>query len=97
MSPSMVDWPKRAVDYELQEILGCGASARVYRALCLPLTEEVAVKVMHLDVCGDTFDVATSYLAQELRVMAECEHPNVLSCHVSFLHDMCVWMVIPLM
>jgi serine/threonine-protein kinase OSR1/STK39 len=42
-------YPIRWEDYELYEEVGRGASAIVYRALCKPLEEIVAVKVLDFE------------------------------------------------
>jgi serine/threonine-protein kinase OSR1/STK39 len=42
-------YPILAEDYELYEEIGQGVSAIVYRALCRPLREIVAVKVLDFE------------------------------------------------
>lgn len=46
-------FPVNAKDYELYEEVGEGVSAIVYRALCIPLNEIVAIKVLDLERCNN--------------------------------------------
>ncbi|KAL0331965.1 UNVERIFIED_CONTAM: Serine/threonine-protein kinase fray2 [Sesamum calycinum] len=46
-------YPLTAKDYELYEEVGEGVSATVYRALCVPLKEIVAIKVLDLEKCNN--------------------------------------------
>lgn len=53
MSPSAKKFPLNDKDYELYEEVGEGVSATVYRALCIPLKEDVAIKVLDLEKCNN--------------------------------------------
>lgn len=46
-------FPVNARDYKLYEEVGEGVSATVYRALCIPLNEIVAIKVLDLEKCNN--------------------------------------------
>ena len=46
-------FPVNAKDYKLYEEVGEGVSASVYRALCVPLNEIVAIKVLDLEKCNN--------------------------------------------
>jgi serine/threonine-protein kinase OSR1/STK39 len=46
-------FPLNAKDYKLYEEVGEGVSATVYRALCIPLNEKVAIKVLDLEKCNN--------------------------------------------
>lgn len=46
-------FPLTAKDYKLCEKVGEGVSATVHRALCLPLNESVAIKVLDLEKCNN--------------------------------------------
>lgn len=46
-------FPVDAKDYKLYEEVGEGVSATVYRALCVPLNETVAIKVLDLEKCNN--------------------------------------------
>lgn len=46
-------YPVNPKDYKLYEEIGEGVSATVYRALCIPLNEIVAIKVLDLEKCNN--------------------------------------------
>ncbi|KAE8706259.1 hypothetical protein F3Y22_tig00110402pilonHSYRG00033 [Hibiscus syriacus] len=46
-------FPVDADDYKLYEEVGEGVGATVYRALCIPLNEIVAIKVLDLEKCNN--------------------------------------------
>jgi len=46
-------FPANPKDYKLYEEVGEGVSATVYRALCIPLNEIVAIKVLDLEKCNN--------------------------------------------
>ena len=46
-------FPNDAEQYCLIEEIGMGASSVVYRALCKPLNEEVAIKIIDLEKYDD--------------------------------------------
>lgn len=46
-------YPLSAKDYKLYEEVGEGVSASVHRALCIPLNEVVAIKVLDLEKCNN--------------------------------------------
>lgn len=46
-------FPLNAKDYELYEEVGEGVSATVFRAHCVPLNENVAIKVLDLEKCNN--------------------------------------------
>lgn len=45
-------YPLSSKDYELYEEIGEGVSATVYRALCIPFNEIIAIKVLDLEKCN---------------------------------------------
>jgi serine/threonine protein kinase len=44
----------KAAEYQLLEEIGQGASAVVYRAMCLPFKEVVAIKALDLEKCNSS-------------------------------------------
>lgn len=46
-------FPLSSEDYKLCEEVGEGVSATVYRALCIPRNEIVAIKVLDLERCNN--------------------------------------------
>lgn len=60
-------FPLNAKDYKLYEEVGEGVSAIVYRALCIPLNEIVAIKVLDLEKCNN--DLVSALLFHEPDVL----------------------------
>ncbi|GAV78078.1 Pkinase domain-containing protein [Cephalotus follicularis] len=79
--------------YTLYEEVGQGVSASVHRALCIPLNEVVAIKI--LDFERDNTDL--SNISREAQTMILVDHPNVLKSHCSFVSDHNLWVVMPFM
>ncbi|XP_031265253.1 serine/threonine-protein kinase BLUS1 isoform X2 [Pistacia vera] len=86
-------FPLNAKDYKLYEEVGEGVSAIVYRALCIPLNEIVAIKVLDLEKCNNDLDG----IRREVQTMTLIDHPNVLRAHCSFTADHSLWVVMPYM
>lgn len=53
MEEPIKKYPLDAKDYKLYEEIGEGVSASVYRALCIPFSETVAIKVLDLEKCNN--------------------------------------------
>ncbi|XP_015066246.1 serine/threonine-protein kinase BLUS1 [Solanum pennellii] len=86
-------FPVNAKDYILYEEVGDGVSATVYRALCIPLNEIVAIKVLDLEKCNNDLDG----IRREVQTMILIDHPNVLRAHCSFTAGHSLWVVMPFM
>ncbi|XP_019442560.1 PREDICTED: serine/threonine-protein kinase BLUS1-like isoform X1 [Lupinus angustifolius] len=86
-------FPLHAKDYELYEEVGEGVSASVYRALCIPLNETVAIKVLDLEKCNNDLDG----IRREVQTMSLINHSNVLRAHCSFTAGHNLWIVMPYM
>ncbi|KAL0377422.1 UNVERIFIED_CONTAM: Serine/threonine-protein kinase fray2 [Sesamum radiatum] len=86
-------YPLTAKDYNLYEEVGEGVSATVYRALCVPLNEIVAIKVLDLEKCNNDLDG----IRREVQTMILIDHPNVLRAHCSFTTGHNLWVVMPYM
>lgn len=65
--------------YELVERLGEGAMGAVYRARRLHIGDEVAVKLLHLELLLE--EHAVERFRREARSAAMISHPNVVSIH----------------
>ncbi|XP_022891628.1 uncharacterized protein LOC111406433 [Olea europaea var. sylvestris] len=86
-------YPIGAEHYTLYEEIGTGASALVHRALCNPLNEIVAIKI--LDFERGNCDL--NNISREAQTMVLVDHPNVLRSHCSFVIDHNLWVVMPYM
>ncbi|XP_027153389.1 CBL-interacting protein kinase 8 isoform X2 [Coffea eugenioides] len=86
-------FPLDAKDYKLYEEVGEGVSASVYRALCVPFNEIVAIKVLDLEKCNNDLDG----IRREVLTMSLIDHPNVLRAHCSFTTGHHLWVVMPYM
>ncbi|XP_048128098.1 serine/threonine-protein kinase BLUS1 isoform X2 [Rhodamnia argentea] len=86
-------FPLNAKDYKLYEEVGEGVSATVYRALCIPLNETVAIKVLDLEKCNNDLDG----IRREVQTMSLINHPNLLRAHCSFTAGHSLWVVMPYM
>ncbi|XP_011082678.1 serine/threonine-protein kinase fray2 isoform X2 [Sesamum indicum] len=86
-------YPIGAEYYTLYEEVGTGASATVSRALCIPLNEIVAVKIMDFERSNCNLN----NISRESQLMFLVDHPNVLKSHCSFVCDHNLWVVMPYM
>uniref|UniRef100_A0A804NWZ6 Protein kinase domain-containing protein n=1 Tax=Zea mays TaxID=4577 RepID=A0A804NWZ6_MAIZE len=86
-------YPIHMEDYELYEEIGQGVSAIVYRALCKPLDEIVAVKVVDFERTNSDLN----NIVREAQTMILIDHPNVVKAHCSFAKDQTLWVVMPYM
>ncbi|KAF7819575.1 serine/threonine-protein kinase BLUS1 [Senna tora] len=86
-------FPLNAKDYKLYEEVGEGVSATVHRALCIPLNETVAIKVLDLEKCNNDLDG----IRREVQTMSLINHPNLLRAHCSFTSGHNLWVVMPYM
>lgn len=87
------NYPVNPSDYSLYEEVGVSITAKVYRALCVPFKEVVAIKVLDLDNWSSNLDE----ICCDMRTMALINHPNVLRTHCSFVVDHNLWIVMPYM
>ncbi|XP_043708164.1 STE20-like serine/threonine-protein kinase isoform X2 [Telopea speciosissima] len=86
-------YPIGCENYVLYEVVGQGVSASVYRALCIPFNETVAVKILDFERYGTDL----SNISREAQTMILVEHPNVLKAYCSFVSDHDLWVVMPFM
>ncbi|OMO89110.1 hypothetical protein COLO4_19929 [Corchorus olitorius] len=90
----MVGYTMKPGDYKLLEVIGDGATATVYKAIHVPTTNVVAVKVLDLDRCNDG---NLDKIRRETQTMNLIEHPNIIKAHCSFVVERNLWVVMEFM
>jgi len=71
--------PRRLGKYELQEQLGRGGMAEVWKALDTQLQRYVAIKLLHANLQEDPQFVAR--FEREAQLIASLHHPNIVQIH----------------
>uniref|UniRef100_A0A6A7G119 Protein kinase superfamily protein n=1 Tax=Hirondellea gigas TaxID=1518452 RepID=A0A6A7G119_9CRUS len=90
------DYPESASAYELTNKIGSGAFATVYAAKVLEGSQKgsfVAIKILDLDELETSWDV----IEKETNLMRLLDHPNVIQSYCSFIDEVELWLVMPLM
>ena len=70
--------------YRLEEQIGQGGMARVFRATDLELEEQVALKVFTF---AEATDLAVQRFKRELKLSRQLTHPNIIRLHDIGLHE----------
>jgi len=84
-------YPTFAEGYKLLECVGRGSEGSVWRALCIPIKKDVAIKIIDLERMPTT---AIEDLQQQVQTMYSCSmHPHVVRYYTSFVHGQSLWCV----
>src|SRR5947209_898321 len=75
----MSSGPRRLGKYELQQRLGRGGMAEVWKALDTQLQRYVAIKFLHTDLRTDSNFMAR--FVREAQAIAALRHPNIIQIH----------------
>ena len=71
--------------YELQAVIGRGATGVVFRGRDRVLKRDVAVKILHPDVAGD--EIASARFQKGARLAARINHPNAVAIFDTGVHE----------
>src|SRR5947207_10948956 len=71
--------PRRLGKYELQEELGHGGMAEVWKALDTQLQRYVAIKLLHANLKEDPHFIVR--FEREAQLIASLHHPNIVQIH----------------
>lgn len=84
-------YPTFAEGYKLLECVGRGSEGSVWRAMCIPLRKDVAIKIIDLERMPTS---AIEDLQQQVHTMYSCSmHPHVVRYYTSFVHAQSLWCV----
>lgn len=88
------EWPSSVDQFPLEKKIGQGAFATVWKSTCPAKGNmAVAVKIMDLENINSSFED----IRQEVQMMRMADHPNILRCYCSFVHDCQLWLVMQMM
>jgi len=84
-------YPTFAEGYKLLECVGRGSEGSVWRAMCIPIKKEVAIKIIDLESLPTS---SIEEIHQQVQAMYSCSmHPHVVRYYTSFVHGHSLWWV----
>lgn len=84
-------YPTFAEGYKLLECVGRGSEGSVWRALCIPIKRDVAIKIIDLESLPTS---SLEEIRQQIQMMYSCSmHPHVVRYYTSFVHGHSLWCV----
>ncbi len=90
--PSILDtysYPAQSDGYDVYSEIGSGAFSTVYRGVVKESGEEVAIKVIDLDLFNTNWDE----IRREILIMSQLQHPNVVRLKTAFVDGQDLWIV----
>jgi hypothetical protein len=82
-------YPAQADGYDVYAEIGSGAFSTVYRGVVRESGEEVAIKVIDLDLFNTNWDE----IRREILIMSQLQHPNVVRLKTAFVDGQDLWIV----
>jgi serine/threonine-protein kinase OSR1/STK39 len=76
-----MEFPLDASCYQLLNLVGTGTSSKVYQAKCVPNNEEIAIKIIDLDI----YPMDIDYIRQEVAFWSSSRHANIIPYYGSFV------------
>jgi hypothetical protein len=86
-------YPAESGGYDVYAEIGSGAFSTVYRGVVRDNGEEVAIKVIDLDLFNTNWDE----IRREILIMSQLQHPNVVRLKTAFVDGQDLWIVMSLM
>ena len=83
-------YPAVAEGYDVYSEIGSGAFSTVYRGVVRDSGEEVAIKVIDLDLFNTNWDE----IRREIMIMSQLQHPNVVRLKTAFVDGQDLWIVL---
>jgi len=94
-SVSAPQFPRTALEYDVGEVIGYGASAVVYRGKVKGTGDPVALKIFNLEAHKGSSHI--DVIRKEIFQLSSCHHPNIISYFCAFINQEQLWLVMELL